>query len=197
MAKRANHVFLNLPFDDDYAPLYVALVAALTAFGITPRSVLEIPPQDVRLDRLRAIILECGASIHDLSRVELSGKPDPVPRFNMPFELGLALGHHHRVKHTWFILEAVQHRVMRSLSDLNGYDALIHGGTPEGILRAVTNAFGTGGKRKVGHADLVTLSKALQGVAVRIKKDHKTLFSRAAFADLVLAAQKLAQKHFP
>lgn len=194
MAKRANHVFLNLPFDDDYAPLYVALVAALTAFGITPRSVLEIPPQEPRLDRLRAIILECGASIHDLCRVELSGKP-PVPRFNMPFELGLALGHHHGVKHAWFIFEAVPHRVMRSLSDLNGYDALIHRGTPEGVLRAVTNAFGAG-TRNVGHDDLVTLWRALRDVAERIKKQHGSLFARAAFAELVFTGQKLAAAHF-
>jgi hypothetical protein len=56
VANRSTNVFLNVPFDEDYEPLYVALIAALTAFGSTPRTVLEIPTQIARLDRLRALI---------------------------------------------------------------------------------------------------------------------------------------------
>jgi hypothetical protein len=112
VAKRETNVFLNVPFDDEYKPLYVALIAALTAFGSTPRTVLEIPTQNVRLDRLRALIAECRVSVHDLSRVKGSGRP-PVPRFNMPFELGLTLGIHQK-HHAWFIFESEPHRV-RSL----------------------------------------------------------------------------------
>lgn len=63
MPTRPTNVFLNFPFDDDYEPLYVALIAALTAFGFVPRTVLEIPPQKDRLNRLRALIAECDASV--------------------------------------------------------------------------------------------------------------------------------------
>lgn len=198
MAAKRSNVFLNVPFDDEYEPLYVALVAALTAFGSTPRTVLEIPTQNARLDRLRALIAECSSSVHDLSRVELTEKAphSPVPRFNMPFELGLALGiHTDPKKHAWFIFESTNYRVDRSLSDLKGYDPQIHHGTPEGILRAITNAFGAK-KRTVKHADLVKLSEALANVVPRIRNERESLFTPAAFTDLVIAGKRLASRHF-
>jgi len=196
-ATRPTHVFLNVPFDDGYEPLYVALIAALTAFGSTPRTVLEIPPTNARLERLRALVAQCGASVHDLSRVELSGKrPHSVPRFNMPFELGLALGIHPDPKqHAWFIFESTPYRVDRSLSDLKGYDPHIHNGTPEGILRAVTNAFGAK-NRKVKFEDLEMLWHALRDLAPRIKSERESLFTHAAFADLVIAGRELAAGRF-
>ncbi len=193
VSTRGTNVFLNVPFDDEYKPLYVALIAALTAFGSTPRTVIEIPTHSARLERLRGLIAACGASVHDLSRVKASGKP-PLPRFNMPFELGLALGIHQK-KHAWFIFESAPHRVSRSLSDLAGYDAEIHDGKPEGVLRAVTNAFGAS-RQTVRHNDLVTLWRALRDVAPRIEKERGSLFKTAAFADLVLTGQKLARAHF-
>lgn len=182
------NVFLNVPFDDKYQPLYVALVSALTAVGSTPRSVLEIPTHTVRLERLRSIISECSASVHDLSRVERSGKP-PVPRFNMPFELGLTLGIH-RDSHTWVIFDSEPHRAHRALSNLGGYDPVTHQGKPDGILQAVTNAFG--GTKRLAQDDLVALWKALRKAARRIEKARGSLFNRAAFEDLVLAGQSLA-----
>ena len=183
-------MFLNVPFDDEYEPLYVALVAGVTAFGGTPRAVLEIPPQRDRLTRLRAIISECDASIHDLSRVETSGQP-PVPRFNMPFELGLAIGIL-GVDHNWFVFERVPYQLSRSLSDIAGYDGPIHHGTAEGILRAVADTMGTKGGQ-IGHADLLDVARDLQKVARNIKNEHDSLFKRAAFADLVFAAKKAVE----
>lgn len=81
-------VFLNIPFDREYSPLFVAIIAALTGLGRKPRCVLEIPASGRdRLGRIFELLSGCGSSIHDLSRVALSG-PLQVPRFNMPFELG-------------------------------------------------------------------------------------------------------------
>lgn len=58
---------------------------------IRVRCALEEPDSgDVRLDKLVELIRENPRSIHDLSRTEI-GEND-LPRFNMPFELGLALG---------------------------------------------------------------------------------------------------------
>ncbi len=189
----ASNVFLNVPFDREYEPLYVAQIAALTAFGSTPRSVLEIPPHRGRLERLRTIIDGCEASVHDLSRVELWGNP-PLPRFNMPFELGLALGIH-RNNHKWFIFDSKPHRMSHSLNDLGGYDPAIHEGTPEGVLRAVTNAFGRK-SLKVRHDDLITLWSALRAVVPLVRRERGSLFTRAAFEDLVVAGQKSARAHF-
>jgi hypothetical protein len=189
----ASNIFLNVPFDREYEPLYVAQIAALTAFGSTPRSVLEIPPHHGRLERLRTIIGDCEASVHDLSRVELRGTPR-LPRFNMPFELGLTLGSH-RNNHKWIIFDSKPHRVSRSLSDLGGYDPAIHEGTAEGVLRAVTNAF-RAKRRTVRYADLITLWNALRDVVPRVKKEQTSLFTRVAFEDLVVTGQKFARAHF-
>jgi hypothetical protein len=43
-----------------------------------------------RLAKIQAIIEECQFGIHDISRTEVDGDP-PLPRFNMPLELGLFL----------------------------------------------------------------------------------------------------------
>jgi len=36
-------VFLNVPFDQAYEPIFVALITSLVALGRNPRCVLEIP----------------------------------------------------------------------------------------------------------------------------------------------------------
>ena len=69
----------------------IALVAGLTAFGLTPRCVLKIPPREDRLRRLHDLLSTCQASVHDLSRVGTYGSSPRCARFNMPFELGLAV----------------------------------------------------------------------------------------------------------
>jgi len=80
-------IFLNVPFDRGYEPLFVTLVGTLVFFGQTPRCVLEIRESGQgRLSRLHQLLAACPVSIHDLSRV---GSP---VRFNMPFELGMACG---------------------------------------------------------------------------------------------------------
>jgi hypothetical protein len=70
------------------------------------------------------LIAACPYSFHDLSRVQLD---KGTPRFNMPFELGLAVATAHwRPAHQWFLFEAKPFRVQRTLSDLGGTDAYIH-----------------------------------------------------------------------
>jgi len=86
----------------------------------------------------------CQYSIHDMSRVQLDRRPPPTPRFNMPFELGLAVGYHTRRanrEHTWFVFETRPWRPQKSLSDLNGTDVYAHGGTPAGVFRELLSAF--------------------------------------------------------
>lgn len=88
--RRPGDVFCNVPFDRQYERLYLALIATLVGLGLNPRCVLEIEPSRVRLDRICELIAECPYSLHDLSRIQVSQRPFRVPRFNMPFELGLA-----------------------------------------------------------------------------------------------------------
>jgi hypothetical protein len=141
--RTARDVFCNFPFDSRYERLYLALVAALVCTGQTPRTVLEIPPSAGRLDRLLELISDCPYSLHDLSRVQLSRGELRVPRFNMPFELGLAVGLARRApnQHQFRLLEERPFRVQHSLSDLNGYDPYIHHGTPSGMYSAICDVF--------------------------------------------------------
>jgi hypothetical protein len=69
--------------------------------------------------------------------------PTAVPRFNMPLELGMTITWQrlHPSRHDWFVWESDHYRIQRSASDLNGTDACIHNGTPEGVLRELRNAF--------------------------------------------------------
>ncbi|MGH2626137.1 MAG: hypothetical protein ACRDHY_05750 [Anaerolineales bacterium] len=86
-----------------------------------PRATLEIPSPARRLDRILELIAACRYSFHDLSRVQLSGG---APRFNMPFEVGLAVATARwRPAHQWFLLEARPYRLQQTLSDLGGTDA--------------------------------------------------------------------------
>jgi hypothetical protein len=41
-------VFLNVPFDKEYGPLFLALIAGLAGLGRTPRRVLEVPGELAR-----------------------------------------------------------------------------------------------------------------------------------------------------
>jgi hypothetical protein len=137
-AARRKSVFLNLPYDARFRSLFLAYVAGTSAFGLIPRATLEIPGSARRLDRILALMESCQYSIHDMSRVQLDRRPPPTPRFNMPFELGLAVGYHTcraNREHIWFVFETRPWRLQKSLSDLNGTDVYTHGGTPAGVFR--------------------------------------------------------------
>src|SRR5713226_10506124 len=106
-------VFLNVPYDAAFENLFLAYLAALSAFSFAPRATLEIPFSQRRLDRIVALIVECEYSVHDLSRVQLDKTAPRTPRFNMPFELGLTVGIS-RAKHAWIVCETRRHRVKKS-----------------------------------------------------------------------------------
>jgi hypothetical protein len=141
---RQKSVFLNLPYDARFRTLFLAYVAGTSAFGLIPRATLEIPGSARRLDRIVTLMESCRYSIHDMSRVQLDRRTPPTPRFNMPFELGLAAGYHTRRanrEHTWFVFETRPWRLQKSLSDLNGTDVYTHGATPAGVFRELLSAF--------------------------------------------------------
>jgi hypothetical protein len=141
VAKDPRNVFVNVPFDDAYAPLFDALVFAVMACGYRVRCALEEDDSgDIRLDKLVSLIRESQRSVHDLSRIELGD--NDLPRFNMPFELGMAIGakrfggpgrHRDRVK----IMVAEPYRLPAYLSDLGGNDPTAHHSEPAAVIRIV------------------------------------------------------------
>lgn len=85
-------VFVNCPSDDAYKPIFNSIVYTVTRFGYWVRCALEADDaSDNRFSKICGIIAECRFGIHDISRTEADGNP-PLPRFNMPLELGLFLG---------------------------------------------------------------------------------------------------------
>jgi hypothetical protein len=142
-------VFLNIPYDSRYQDLYLAYIAAISAFGLVPRAAIEIPGGQRRLDRIVDLIRSCRYSVHDLSLVQLSGVAPRTPRFNMPFELGLAVAWEKtpNSRHDWFVCEEVAYRLDKSLSDLKGTDPYIHGCKIMGLFGQLCNAFVRSGRQ--------------------------------------------------
>ena len=133
-------VFVNVPFDAAYEPLFVTLVGTLVFLGQKPHCVLEVREKgDGRLIRILDLMRTCRMSVHDLSR---TGTP---VRFNMPFELGLAcaLKLQHPTDYEVFVLDAIPYRIDRTLSDYKGRDPLMHGGTCNGMLTGLLDTFQT------------------------------------------------------
>lgn len=142
--KRPAEVFLNIPYDQKFDRLLRAYICGICAYGLVPRTTLEIPGGARRLDRIIELIQSCAYSIHDLSRVELERHQPKTPRFNMPFELGLSVAHEKtskKRKHEWFVCESMNLRLTKSLSDLNGTDPYIHAGTVGGVFTQLGNMF--------------------------------------------------------
>jgi hypothetical protein len=138
-------VFLNCPFDEDYKPLFAALVFTTFACGFRPRSALEDSGKGImRYDRLCELIEDCDFGIHDLSRTEAN--EEGLPRFNMPFELGLFLGaqrfggRRQKRKQTLVVVHT-KHVLGKYLSDLAGVDPVAHEGDTQRLVRAVRDFF--------------------------------------------------------
>src|ERR1039457_6927331 len=126
----AADVFLNIPYDNSAADLFLAYVAGLTTLGLFPRASIEVPGGERRLDRTIKLIDACRYLVHDLSPVVNVARRRRPPRLNMAFELGLtiALDRANPGKHTWFLFGNRRTELDRSLSDLAGTDAHFHDG---------------------------------------------------------------------
>ena len=137
-------VFINCPFDEDYRPCFEAILFTLIIAFYTPRCALEENDAgDIRFDKLCRLIAASDHSIHDLSRTESSA--EGLPRFNMPFELGLMMGARRfgtgrqKAKRAC-IMVARNYAMPAYLSDLAGNDPLAHGGDPHAAIRIVRDA---------------------------------------------------------
>ena len=138
----ANGVFLNVPFDAAYRPLFEALVFCVVDCGYEPRCALETSDgSHVRVEKIARIIAACAFGVHDISRTELD-KRSRLPRFNMPFELGLFLGAKRfgdprQKRKSTLILDWERYRYQKYLSDIAGQDIKAHGHKPTNLIGAV------------------------------------------------------------
>ena len=192
--KRIESVFLNIPYDSAFEDLYLAYIVGLTQLGLRIHAALAVPGQG-RLGTIIELIEQSEFSIHDLSRVEISGG---VPRFNMPVEPGLALYLPHAIKgkHRVFIFESKARRAQRSTSDVNGIDPQIHKGTPKGIMSALRNIFRPP-EDVTTVPEMLTSYRAVKCKLPELRRNagSKSLFKAAVFHDLTVAALVPSQHH--
>lgn len=152
-------VFINCPFDPDYWPLFEAIVFCVADCGFVPRSSLEvIDSGEARVHQIKELIRSSKYAIHDLSRVELA-EANGLPRFNMPFELGLDLGARHYgtgalKSKCCIVLEAQDYTYQKTLSDIAGQDPAYHHNSPDEAISAVRGWLRTASARTTIPGDL-------------------------------------------
>lgn len=203
MRKSKPHVegdacFLNIPYDKNFEHLYLAYIVGLTALGFVPRATLGFPRDARRLERIFNLIQSCRFSVHDLSRIELDRIPPRAPRFNMPFELGLAVAWAtlNPQQHVWVGCDAIQHRPLKSISDLNGTDFHIHDGKVVGVLNALCNAFVSRTQRPTVPR-MLRVYRLLRRAIPDLQRDagSSDLFQARVFNELVIAARLLWEQN--
>jgi hypothetical protein len=136
------NVFVNCPFDPDYAELFDAIVFTVHDCGFKARCTLEVDDSaQVRIDKIFDIIQECMFGIHDISRTEID-LTSGLPRFNMPLELGIFLGARRfgqgkQREKICLILDKERYRYQQYCSDISGQDIRSHGGDIRKAIIAV------------------------------------------------------------
>ena len=139
---REHSVFINCPYDNNFLPLFDAIVFSTLCCGFMPRCAIESGTSSLsRMDRIVKAIYTSKYSVHDLSRCCGEGEAN-LARFNMPLELGIAMAEKFRnnsseTSHDWLILVPKDHAYTRFVSDLAGYDPSMHEESVETIVPSV------------------------------------------------------------
>jgi hypothetical protein len=127
-------------------------VYAVYRCGFFPTSALaDDNALENRIDRIFRIIELCRYGIHDISRTELN--TTQLPRFNMPFELGVFFGaRRYGVKSQKnkgaIVFERLRFSYQQYLSDISGIDTKAHNNDPHTLVRQIRNWLATTSRRK-------------------------------------------------
>ncbi|MGG5485987.1 hypothetical protein [Gaetbulibacter sp. PBL-D1] len=139
------NVFINCPFDNDFKPLLKALVFELIYLGFSPKLSQTLSSSAIRVNQIKNLIKTCKFGIHDLSRSKAMAVGE-LPRFNMPYELGLDIGaleYGSRKLKTKriLILETERFHYQKVISDIAGQDIENHNDDPKTLITKVRNWF--------------------------------------------------------
>lgn len=141
------NVFINCPFDDEYKRLLHPLLFTLLYYKLEPQISQTQSSAIIRINQIKNFIRESKFSIHDLSRSKPMNKNE-LPRFNMPYELGLDIGcvefggkkySNKRI----LILETNRYHYQKVLSDIAGQDSENHDNDPAVLIIKVRNWLST------------------------------------------------------
>ncbi len=148
----SKNVFINYPFDKDYITLIKPLVFTLIYLEFKPQISKTISSGNIRVNEIQKLIKISKFSIHDLSRSRPT-KENGIPRFNMPFELGLDIGCKYYggspfSKKRFIVLEKTRHYYKKVLSDISGQDIKSHNNNPKILISRIRDWFSDNDGRK-------------------------------------------------
>jgi hypothetical protein len=187
-------VFVNCPFDDASRPLLHAALFAIHDCGFVARTALEASGSgETRLDKIVRIIGDARFSVHDISRVEVDAQHG-LPRFNMPFECGLAFGAmrfgqgaRHRGRDL-LVLAAEAFQDQKTLSDLAGQDPAYHANQPQLVIKALRGFLAAKAQAVMPAGVLVRGHAAIARRYERFTADLPALASAAAITEEEIAS---------
>lgn len=139
------NVFINCPFDPEYKPLLRALIFTILYLNLEPQISKTTSSGKSRIQEIMKLIRESKYSIHDISRCEPL-KTGELPRFNMPYEMGLDIGcceyGGKKLKtKLCLILEKEKYRYHAVISDIGGQDTKDHNNEPKQLIEKVREWF--------------------------------------------------------
>jgi hypothetical protein len=181
LASHSDYVFLNLPFEKIFEPVFVAYVVGLVTLGLVPRSVIELDEDgEGRMGRLFQLLKGCSASVHDLSY------RGSERRYNMPFELGVAYalaryGGGRKI----FVFEAARRDLLRSLTDLRHFDPKCHGMKGEQALEAVYECFFSPKRHHAEETGREVYRFIIKEMLPKLRGTKPTLFNKRSFLLLI------------
>ncbi len=124
--------------------MFRACVFTVLDAGFIPRCSREVDDAtQFRLSTILLLIDGCRYGVHDLSRVQLDST-SKLPRFNMPFELGLFysakhFGSSNQKRKQCLVFETEKYRYQEFISDIAGVDITPHGNSSEKLILALRN----------------------------------------------------------
>jgi hypothetical protein len=195
------NVFINCPFDSEYAPIFEAIVFAVNDAGFRPKCARErLDSSQIRLKKIVELISASRYSIHDLSRTTLD-HVNALPRFNMPLELGIDLGCKEFSPDcsdkSLLIFDSEPYRFHTFVSDLGGQDIHQHGNSPRTAVTRVRNWLRTesGKSAMQGGAAIYSRYEAFRSDLPEICAELNLEISDLTFADLSFTIAFWLQNH--
>ena len=189
-------VFINCPFDEEFKDMLYAIVFTVYRCGFKPRSALEEDNAlNNRLAKIEKLIEESRFGIHDISRTETNNIA--LPRFNMPFELGIffgakKFGDQEQKNKVALVLEREKYLYQQYISDLNGIDTKAHGGNPEKAIKIVRDwlRVSSGDKGIDGHIKIVKDYREFRQKMPGITTDSGLDINELTFTDYCLMVEE-------
>lgn len=158
-------VFINCPYDNDYANILHVLIFLVAKFNCIPKIAAEVKESSDRMSTILNMIKTACIGIHDISRMELSPS-SKIARFNMPFELGIDYAYQHFCSNDkkLLILEGEKYLSKQTISDLSGIDIEAHNSNISEVIKIVRNFF----------CDIFVLSNVV--APIKLENEYYTVF---------------------